>query len=105
MGNTNSTPQFTVSLVEEDGRKEWVIYDDLGGKIPVDIFPSREECEQFIQKFHRQAMALAEITSLAKTAVAGWFADISAKYNLCHKDLDELMRMGVDDALREVLPA
>jgi hypothetical protein len=101
----NSTPQFTVSLVDEEGRKEWVLYDDLGDNVPAAIFPSRAQCERFIQTFNHQEMAMNEVTTLAKAALVEWMTDLAAKYGLDFKDLKEPVLMGVEDALREVLPA
>jgi hypothetical protein len=74
-------------------------------KVPAAIYPTREQCERFIQKSHRQDRAMSEVTNLARTALTGWLTDLAANYNLGLKDLNELVWMGVEDALRGVLPA
>jgi hypothetical protein len=103
MDTTNSTPQFTITTVEDDGQQMWAVYDDIT-PIPVGFFASQEHAEQFIQTFHKQNMAMSEITSLARTALMGWLTYLTAKYGLCREDLDGLVYMGVENALSEVLP-
>jgi hypothetical protein len=106
----NNTPEFVVKPVEHDGRQEWAvyddmeIYDDLGQKVPAAVYPTQAQAEQFIEKYRRQDMAMAEIATLAKSALAGWLADTAVKYNLGFKDLNELVYFAVDDALTAVCP-
>jgi hypothetical protein len=91
MGNNYSTQEFHVSLVERDGSKQWVLYDEMDHIGPVAEFPTREHCEQFIQTFNNQQLADRDLIAWAKTAFVDQITNLAAKYGLRLDDLRELV--------------